>query len=201
MSTFIINFVQFMPFQIKLLHLLLREGNDMDFYLIGLRWIHIFSGVFWAGSTFLVAGFLEPSIRATGPEGGKVMRYFAGPGRYTLIMSIAGNLVWISGGLLYWRVSSGLNPDWLSSGYGIGLTVGSIAGLVSAFIGMIVLSRSARRMVAIGKEIEAQGGPPSPEQGTEIEQLQGNLRTFGQINAVFMAIAVTGMAVAQYLWF
>lgn len=129
------------------------------------------------------------------------MGYFSGPGRYTLIMAIAGNLVWISGGLLYWRVSNGLNSDWLSSGYGIGLTVGALAGLISAIIGMVVLSRSAKRMVAIGKEIEAQGSPPSPEQGAEIAQLQGKLRTFGQINAVFMAIAVTGMAVAQYLWF
>lgn len=169
--------------------------------MIALRWLHIFSGVLWAGSTFLVAGFLEPSIRATGPDGVKVMRYFAGPGRYTLFMTIAGNLVWISGILLYYRVSSGLNPDWLSSGYGIGLTVGSIAALISAFIGMIVLSRSARRTVAIGKEIEAQGGPPSSEQGVEIAQLQGKLHTFGQINAAFMAIAVTGMAVAQYLRF
>lgn len=173
----------------------------MDFYLIALRWLHIFSGVFWAGSTFLVAGFLEPSIRATSPEGVRVMRYFSGPGRYTLFMSIAGNVVWISGILLYWRVSSGLNADWLSSGYGIGLTVGAIAGFVSAIIGMVFLSRSAKRMVAIGKEIDVQGGPPSPEQGAEITQLQGTLRRYGQVNAIFMAIAVTGMAVAQYLWF
>ncbi len=173
----------------------------MDFYLIVLRWVHIFCAVYWAGATFLVAGFLEPSIRATGSDGVKVMRYFSGPGRYTSSMLIAGILAWISGILLYWRVSNSLNSDWLSSGYGIGLTVGAIAGTVSAIIGMAVLSRSAKQMVAIGNEIEAQGGPPSPEQGAQIAQLQGTLRTFGGVNTVFMAISVTGMAIAQYLWF
>lgn len=173
----------------------------MDIYLIALRWLHIFGGVFWAGATFVMAGFLEPTIRATGPESGKVMQYFATKSRYTPFMNIAGNLVWITGLLLYWRVSSGLNSAWLTSGYGIGLTVGAIGGLVSAIIGMIFLGPSARRLGAVGKEIESQGTPPSPEQGAEIAQLQGTLRTYGQVNAVFMAIAVTGMAVAQYLWF
>jgi uncharacterized membrane protein len=173
----------------------------MDFYVIALRWLHILGGVFWVGATFLLAGFLEPSIRATSPEGNKVMQHLIGKTKYVTMMSIAAIATVVAGALLYWRVSSGLNTDWLSSGTGISLTVGAIAALVSFVIGFVVMGRSSNRMGAISQAVQAQGSPPTPEQLGEIQELQGKLRTGGRVNAIFMAIAVSGMAIAQYVWF
>jgi uncharacterized membrane protein len=173
----------------------------MDLYVIVLRWLHILGGVFWVGATFLLAGFLEPAIRATNPEGGKVMQYLIGKTRYVTMMSIASGATVGAGALLYWRVSSGLSTDWLSSGTGISLTVGAIAALVAFIIGFGVMGRSSNRMGAISQEIQSQGSPPTPEQMGEIQELQGRLRVGGQVNAIFMAVSVSGMAVAQYLWF
>jgi uncharacterized membrane protein len=40
-----------------------------------LRLIHILAGIFWVGTAFLLAGFLAPTLRATGSEGGRFMRH------------------------------------------------------------------------------------------------------------------------------
>lgn len=173
----------------------------MDFYMIALRWLHILGGVFWVGATFLIAGFLEPTIRATGEEGTKVMQYLVGKTRYVTVISIAAIVNVVAGALLYWRVSSELSSSWLQSGYGIGITVGAVAALISAVVGFGVLSRVSRRMAAIGREIQSQGGPPSPDQLEELGQLQHRLRVGGQLNAIILAIAISGMGIAQYLWF
>lgn len=173
----------------------------MDIYMLVLRWLHIIGGVFWVGATFLLAGFLEPTIRATGEEGTKVMQHLVGKTRYVTVISIAAIVNVVAGALLYWRVSSELSSSWLQSGYGIGITVGAIAALISAVIGFGVLSRVSRRMGAVAQEIQSQGGPPSTEQREEIGKLQQRLRVGGQLNAIFLAVAISGMALAQYLWF
>lgn len=49
----------------------------MNFYLIVPRLIHIGSGVFWAGAAVMIAAFLEPTVRAAGPEGGRFMQRLA----------------------------------------------------------------------------------------------------------------------------
>ncbi len=42
----------------------------MHAVMIALRLLHILLGVFWAGTLFFIVTFLEPSVRAAGPEGG-----------------------------------------------------------------------------------------------------------------------------------
>ncbi len=173
----------------------------MDFYIIALRIIHILAAVFWAGTAFFLAGFLEPTTRVTAPESGKVMGYLAGKTRFAQAMAWAASLVVISGVLLYWRVSGGFNENWLTSGTGIGLTIGAIAGIIAAGIGLSVSYPTIKRMVALGAEIASSGGPPTADQQQTLMQIQGKLRSAGQAVAVLLVVAVLGMATAQYLFF
>ena len=39
----------------------------MDGYVIGLRLLHAFGGVFWVGAAWMMAGFLNPGAGVTGP--------------------------------------------------------------------------------------------------------------------------------------
>ncbi len=173
----------------------------MDFYIIVLRIIHILSAVFWAGTAFFFAGFLEPTTQATAPESGRVMTHLAAKTRFSQTLAWAAILVVLSGGLLYWRVSGGLNANWLTSGTGIGLTIGAIAGLIAAGIGLSVSYPTIKRMAALGTKIAGAGGPPSPNQMQTIAGYQEKLRSAGQALAVLLVIAVLGMATAQYLFF
>ena len=62
-----------------------------------LRLIHILAGVFWAGSVFFLAGFLIPTVRETGPEGGRVMSHLVGRRRLPVFIGIAILLTVVSG--------------------------------------------------------------------------------------------------------
>jgi uncharacterized membrane protein len=173
----------------------------MNYYMIVLRIIHIAGAIFWGGTAFMVAGFLTPTIEATAPESGKVMQHLAGKTRFSSIMSIAVTLVVISGVLMYWELSNGLNTNWITSGQGLGLTIGGLAGVIAASVGLSVPARATKKMGAISMEIEKQGSPPSPEQLQTIQDAQATLKTGGQITAILLVVAILGMATAQYLAF
>jgi hypothetical protein len=53
--------------------------------------------------------------------------------------------------------------------------------------------------LAIGREVAASGGPPTPEQGAQLQALQKRGQAVGRIIVPLLVIAVSGMAGAQYL--
>jgi uncharacterized membrane protein len=174
----------------------------VNIYIIVLRLIHIFSGVFWAGTTFLLASSVKPAIKATGPEAGKFMQKLTGsPGRLTDYLGITATLSALSGLLLYWSVSAHFNPGFFLSGRGLVLTLGALAGLFAWLHGAFVVRKLSKRMEALGKEIQEAGGPPTPEQMAEIGGIQEKQFTNGAVLAILLAIAVTGMSVAEYVFF
>jgi uncharacterized membrane protein len=171
-------------------------------YLIVLRLIHIFSGVFWAGTTFFVASSLGPTARASGPEGGQFMQRLVGRvGRMTLFMGLAATLSALSGILLYQRVSGGFAVGWITSGPGLALTVGGVAGITGWIVGYLVIARTSMQLTALAAEIQAGGGPPSPEQAAKMQALSERQSQGGIWVAVLLIVAVAGMSVAQYVWF
>ncbi len=172
----------------------------MNVYLLVLRWIHILSGVFWAGSTLVFATYIEPSIRASGPEGGKVMQRLAAAG-YSKAMAIAGGLTVLAGLLLYWTASGHLRLAWITTGQGLALTLGGLSAIVALVIGFSIQSKAVKRMGAIGAAVQAAGGPPSPEQAAEMATLSERLRNAGVWNAGLLAFTVLAMAGAQELFF
>lgn len=173
----------------------------MDLYIVVLRLFHIFGGVFWAGGTFFLIGLLTPAVKASGPEGGKVMQNLLGPARMSILMGLAATLTALSGILLYIQVSNGFQVGWLVTGRGLVLTVGAVAGLTAWLIGALVVGRTGMRMSALGKEISAAGGPPSPDKLAELQMLQERQTTWGSITALLLALALVGMSAAEYVFF
>lgn len=171
----------------------------MDIVVLVLRLLHIFGGVFWVGGTFMLAGFIEPSVRATGPEGGKFMQRLAGQSGFTQAMSVAAVANVLAGLLLYWRDSGGLQLAWITTGTGLTFTLGGLMGIVAAVIGFGVTGANAGKLAALGKQIAAAGGPPTPAQLSQVQALQEKLRQGGQINTVVMIVVLLCMSLARYL--
>jgi len=170
----------------------------MNILMIILRTIHIFGSVLWAGTAFFFVGFLEPTITATGAEGVKVVQHLTQRTRFSTTLSLAALLTTISGIWMYFRIFPGIGVAF-SSGPGVGLTLGGLAGLLAAVHGIAVNGRASARMAAIGKEIQAVGGPPNPAQLAELQTLQERLSRGARVTAVLLAIALLGMATARYL--
>lgn len=172
----------------------------MNVLMISMRVVHIFSGVFWVGVSFFNIGFLQPTVRATGAEGQKVMQHLSSQTRFTLTAYTAATLTLLSGWIMYWYLF-GFRFSVLSSGYGLFLTIGSIAGTIAWFIAIFFIRRAMGQMQIIGRSIQEQGGPPTPEQGAALQAIGAQLVKLGQWGVAFMVVALLGMSTAQYVSF
>ena len=169
----------------------------MNILILVLRVIHIFSGVFWVGFAFFNIGFLQPTVKATGAEGQKTMQYLTQKTRLLSTVYATATLTMLSGLTMYW-ILSGFRLSFIGSGYGLVLTIGSIAGVIAWIYAVVVIRGIFNRMGDIGQQIQAQGGPPNPEQATQLQALVARLGKVGQVALVFLVIALLGMATAQY---
>jgi uncharacterized membrane protein len=163
-----------------------------------LRLIHILAGIFWVGGAFLVAGFLLPTVRATGPEGGRFMQHLMGRRRLPVYLAIAMLLTVLSGFAMYARVSAATNGAWAGTPPGIAYGLGGLAAILGAVIGMVMGGASARRMAAIGQRI-TETGRPTPEQQAEMARLQGRMTLGSRLTAGLLLLSASSMAVARYL--
>lgn len=170
----------------------------MNVLMVVLRFIHIFSGIFWVGVAFFNIGFLQPAVQGAGPDGQKVMQFLSQKTRFLLATYTAATLTLLSGLIMYIYLF-GLSVETLSNPYGLTLTIGGLSGLVAWVIAVILIKQIFDRMGALGQAIAALGGPPTPEQGAELMALRTRLGTIGRVALVFLALAVIAMSTAQYL--
>ena len=172
----------------------------MNYLMISMRIIHIFTGVFWAGTSFFMLSFVTPTVIATGQEGQKFMQQLAFRTRFTTAMLAVAILSVLSGLVMYWEIFE-FRLAALSSGYGLMLTLGAIAGFIGFLTGYFMQNRTTHKMKLLRNTKAASGGPPSPEQQAEMKSLSGTVTKGSQITTVFLALALLGMSVAQYFYF
>jgi uncharacterized membrane protein len=171
----------------------------MDWYVIVLRVIHIAAGILWVGAAFVLFLFIQPSVKELGPEGQRFMGHLAVKKKLPMLVMLAAILSVLAGILLYWRASDGFDVDWISSGPGVAFTVGGLAAIMTLVLGLAITKPAADRMGALGQEIAASGGQPTPSQVSEMQRLQARLGLIGWLSMVLLTIAVVMMASARFL--
>lgn len=171
----------------------------MDWYVIVLRVIHIAAGILWVGAAFVLFLFIQPSVKELGPEGQRFMGHLAVKKKLPMLVMLAAILSVLAGILLYWRASDGFDVDWISSGPGVAFTVGGLAAIMTLVLGLAITKPAADRMGALGQEIAASGGQPTPSQVFEMQRLQARLGLIGWLSMVLLTIAVVTMASARFL--
>jgi hypothetical protein len=80
---------------------------------------------------------------------------------------------------------AGSLSDWVTSSFGLVLTIGG--------------GRNVERLVDLGGEIAAAGGPPTPEQQGRLDHVSSSLERHGKTDLALMLLAVAAMATARYL--
>lgn len=171
----------------------------MDTYMVVLRVVHILAGVFWVGAALMTFFFLQPTAREIGPAAGPFMAHLAGKKRLVDWVLRAAGLTVLAGVLMYWRVSGGLDADWIGSAPGIALTIGALSGIVAFALGLTIVKPTLMATLELGREVAAGGGTPSPEQAARLEALQRRGKDVGQIIVPLLIVAVAAMASARYL--
>ena len=171
----------------------------MDTLMVILRLIHIFAGIAWVGFGLFLLFLLVPTVRKVGPEGRAFMRGFLKHSGFNRVMPIVSLLTTAAGLWLYYKVSDGFNADWMNSTGGMVLSIGSVAGLLAFGHGATATGPATEKIVKLGDAIEAQGGPPSPDQLAEMQTLQKKMGLHGRISVGLLVIAVVGMSAARYM--
>jgi uncharacterized membrane protein len=170
---------------------------DNGVITILLRLIHILAGIFWVGAAVLMAGFLVPTMRATGREGGRFIQHLMLQRRLPVFLGIAAGLTVLSGLTMYIRMAAATHGTWASSRPGIAYGVGGLAAVLGAIAGTVLSGTPGRRLGEIGQTVGPAG--PSPEQQAEIARLQGRIGLGTRVTAGLLAVAAAAMAVARYL--
>ncbi len=173
----------------------------MDAYMITFRIIHIVSAILWVGSGVFFVAFVGPTLQAFGPEGGKFFAHLVRQRKAVVWFVTVSTLTVVAGGFLYWRDSGGLDLDWIQTGFGIGLTVGAVAGITAWLLVLLVLTPTVNRLLELGGQVAGGGGPPSQELMTKLQATQSRQKRVSFAITTLILIAAVAMATARYLAF
>lgn len=169
----------------------------MNYWLIFLRLVHIFAGVFWVGAALAMNFFVNPAVRATAETGQKFMGYLLTQSRFTAAMIVAGFATVMAGATLYWIDSDGFTSAWMMAGPGIGFGVGATFAVVGLIYGIMI----PRAGAAMGRLAAQFKGAPTPDQQAQMATLSKRMATVSNVNIVCLIIATVLMATARYLRF
>jgi hypothetical protein len=106
---------------------------------------------------------------------------------------VIGWALWVKNAVSYASIG-----DWLASPFGLVLTIGGLLATAAAYFGITGIGNNVEKVVEIGDEIAASGGPPTPEQGARIAHLGAEIQKRSKIDLVLLFGAVFAMATARY---
>ena len=169
----------------------------MDFVV--LRLIHILGGAFWLGAAITMFLFLQPTARATAPEGQRFMLHLLRDRRFSEVVLVAALLTGVAGAILFWRDTNGLQLASITQPQTLGFTIGGLAGGTALLLFLSVGYPAGRRMIAIGGKLEAERRPPNEDEQRILAAAQTVLSRVGATVLVLLVIAAAAMATARYL--
>lgn len=167
--------------------------------MIALRLIHIFSGIFWAGSVALIGWFVLPAQTALGPASPMFLRELMVRRRLPVFVMTSMGLTLLSGLTMYARLAMTTNGMWAASITGKVLGFGALAALIGGGIGGAAGAKMKRKMAEVGAKVQAGGGTPTEDQRLEIAANVASFQKSLRIVTVLLIIAIAAMASARYL--
>lgn len=167
--------------------------------IVLLRAVHVVTACIWVGVAVFNAFYLIPSIIASGPAGGQVMRVLAQQRRLPVFINVISGLVLLSGLGLYDWASSHFSLNWILSRPGLAFTCGALLAFATSGVAMSLTVPTVNELGRVSGAMATAGGPPSPAQLAELGVLQQRLLLAARISAVFVATAALLMGIARYL--
>mgnify|MGYP006329682657 FL=1 len=171
----------------------------MDPVFLVMRLLHVCFGVFWVGVIVFAATMLMPSVRDTGPDGGKVMLALLRRG-YMTILPVAALLTTVSGFWMYMKLMSTIGPVWAGSMSARVYGLGAAAAVVAYGLGFFIIRANALKLRVLMEALP--NTPEGPARAALMEQMAGPRARMAAISpwvASLLAVATICMAVARYV--
>lgn len=170
----------------------------MDAGLLIARVIHVIAGVLWVGTMFFLTVFLGPALGDVGPDGGKVMGALMRR-KWMVFTPLVATFSVLSGLYLYWRVSTGFNPAYMSSGPGMTYGVGATAAILSYIVGVSVTRPSMTKAMELSARMAEADSAERQSLASEVERHRSRGAAGGRLVVVLLLIAATAMAIGRYV--
>lgn len=165
--------------------------------IIVLRIVHIVTGVFWAGSVFLLVSYLAPTFKAVGPDAGKVFAELRRRKLFERLPMVAG-LTIISGFWMFALMSQ--NGDWARGPEALVLGVGAIAAIIGLLIGVFVMRANTLKAADLMQTVGPMpAGADKDAKMAQVQAMRGKATMGGRLTATLLLIAVIAMAIARYV--
>jgi hypothetical protein len=171
----------------------------MDVVLIIFRIIHVGSAMTWFGGTIVTAFFLQPTVAALGVAGQPFMEHLMNRRKLGVMFPIVAALTVLSGAVLYWRDSGGVQLSWITTPTGLAFTIGGIAAIIAFVGGGVLIGPGIAEQTAVRGELAAGDGMPTAAQQERLDRADRRLALAGRIDLPLLLLAGLTMAVARYL--
>lgn len=125
----------------------------MDALLIFFRVIHVGSAMTWFGGAIVSSFFLQPTVAAVGVAGQPFMEHLMNRRKLGVMFPIVGALTVLSGAVLYWRDSAGLQQTWITSPTGLAFTIGGLAAIIAFVGGGVLIGPGVAEQTAVRGEL------------------------------------------------
>ena len=169
-------------------------------FMLVFRFIHILAGVLWVGSAFLFLVFVGPSADEVAPSAQRLLTAAVKKRKAAKVVTglglanvLAGWALWLNNMRAY-----GSLGDWVTSTFGLVLTIGGVLATIAAALGAFGVAPTLERLIDAGNEMAMSEGPPSAEQQGRVDRLRGALQRHGAIDLILLLLATTAMATARY---
>jgi len=171
----------------------------MNAAMVVLRVVHIGCAVFWGGTMFFFATYLEPTTRGLGPAAAPVMQGLEKRGYFT-VMPIIAAIAILSGATMLWIDSAGFSPAWMGSRAGMAYSTGGLAAVVALGIGLGVMRPTMLKVGAlVASAASVPDGPARQAHLAPMAALRARITVGVRWTALLLTVAVVSMAVARYL--
>ncbi len=162
------------------------------------RVLHIFAGVMWVGGVMMIAFFIQPAVRGTGPAGGQVMGYLLTKTPIAAYFPAVAGINVLAGLFLFWRnVSAG--GHWAGTRAGMTISMGAAAAVIGFIIGGAMIGRSMGEIAKVLSVAQGAGGPPQGEAAAKMAAAQARILLGTKIVLPLLVIAVITMAIGRYM--
>ena len=166
---------------------------------IALRLIHVFAGVFWAGTVFFLVRFLMPALAGSGAGGQTVLQQLATKQKLGIVVPITALLTVLSGLGMYARNVVGSSGVWSHSRPGITYGVGGLAAIIALIIGATMIGPNLERVVKLQLAAKAAGRALTADEEATAARLGVRIARGTRMAAALLVITVAAMAVGRYV--
>jgi len=171
----------------------------MDVILILSRIIHVGGAMIWFGGAIVSSFFLQPTVAALGMQAQPFIEHLMVRRRMGVMFPIVAGLTILSGAVLYWRDSNGLQAAWITTPTGLAFTIGGLAAIGAFVLGGILIGPGVGEQAAVARELAESKAEPTAEQNARLARAAGKLKLAGRIDLPLLLLAGLTMAVARYL--